>query len=81
MVMQELKRGKNGTVFHSKNGIETKKKHGMPLMSGGHRIGQQVPLTQYRQRFNYHNDPNKNTGNDEIIMVACKNKISIVPPL
>ena len=45
MVMQELKRGKNGTVFHSKNGIENKKKHGMPLMSGGHRIGQQVPLT------------------------------------
>ena len=52
MVMQELKRGKNGTVFHSKNGIKNKKKHGMPLMSGDHRISQ--PLTEYGQRLNYH---------------------------
>ena len=59
--MKELKRGKNGTVFHSKNGIENKKKHGMPLMSGCHRIGQQVPSTEYGQRF-YHNDPYKKLG-------------------
>ena len=68
--MKELKRGengtvfhsKNGTVFHSKNGIENKKKHGMLLMSGCHRIGQQVPSTEYSQRFYYHNDPYKKLG-------------------
>ena len=53
MVMQELKRGINGTFLHSKNGIENKKKHGTPLMSGDHRISQ--PLTEYGQRLNYHN--------------------------
>ena len=53
MEMQDLKREINGTVFHSKNGIENIKKHGMPLMSGDHRISQ--PLTEYGQRLNYHN--------------------------
>ena len=45
MVMQELKRGKNGTVFRldkTKNGTENGKKFGMPVMSGGHRIGRKV---------------------------------------
>ena len=53
MVMQELKKGINGTFLHSKNEIENKKKHGTQLMSGDHRISQ--PLTEDGQRLNYHN--------------------------
>ena len=54
MVMQEFKRG----MEHSKNGIENKKKHEMPLMSGDHRISQ--PSTEYGQTIII--DPNKTLG-------------------